>query len=94
MNSHALIHIHALPAGLLEEASEVPRSQRAHPFMPNSVSAIQQGLLKELGIQSVEELFQQIPSNHRLSKPLNLPPALSAESELSRHMTELLRKNF
>jgi len=94
MNSHALIHIHALPAGLLEEASEVPRSKRAHPFMPNSVSAIEQGLFKELGIQSAEELFQQIPSDHRLSKPLNLPPALSAESELSRHMTDLLRKNI
>ena len=71
----------------------MPRSQRAHPFMPNSVPAIKQGLLKELGIKSVEALYQQIPSDHRLSRPLNLPPALSAESELSRHMLSLLVKN-
>ena len=69
------------------------RPVRAHPFMPNSVPAIRQELLAALGVESVDELFAQIPASHRLSRPLNLPAPLSEESELSRHMRELLDLN-
>jgi glycine dehydrogenase subunit 1 len=55
--------------------------------------AARQALLDELGVASSNELFEQIPESHRLSRPLELPPALSAESELRRHMTGLLAKN-
>jgi glycine dehydrogenase subunit 1 len=61
--------------------------------MPNSVPAARQALQDELGVASVEELFAQIPASHRLQRPLDLPPTLSAESELRRHMTALLAKN-
>ena len=67
--------------------------QRPHPFMPNSVPAIKQELMAGLGIRTVEELFAQIPADHRLSAPLKLPPSLSAESELNRHMLGILGKN-
>lgn len=67
--------------------------RRAHPFMPNSVDSIKQQLLDELGIDSVETLFEQIPSSHRLSGTLDFPPTLSAEVELNRHMSTLLAKN-
>lgn len=66
---------------------------RPHPFMPNSVPAIRKEMLDTLGIDSVEPLFSQIPATHRLRRPLDLPDALSSESELRRHMTELLSKN-
>ena len=66
---------------------------RAHPYMPNSVPAIRRELLAALGIDSVETLFSQIPADHRLRKPLELPPALTSESELRRHMSDLLSKN-
>ena len=66
---------------------------RAHPYMPNSVPAVRRQLLASLGIDSVETLFAQIPADHRLRKPLELPPALTAESELRRHMSDLLSKN-
>ena len=46
-----------------------------------------------LGIDSIEPLFSQIPVDHRLKKPLDLPEALSSESELRRHMSGLLSKN-
>ena len=71
----------------------MPAVQRAHPFMPNSVPAIKQQLLRALGIDSVEQLFAQIPAEHRLREPLALPPALSAETELSRHMVSILSRN-
>ena len=61
--------------------------------MPNSVPAIRRQLLDALGIRSVEELFEQIPRSHRYPGPLNLPPALSSELELRRHMLGLLGKN-
>ena len=66
---------------------------RPHPFMPNSVPATQREMLAALGIDSIEPLFAQIPADHRLKKALDLPEALSSESELRRHMTELLSKN-
>ncbi len=66
---------------------------RAHPYMPNSVPAVRRRLLAALGIDSVETLFSQIPDDHRLKKPLRLPPALTSESELRRHMCDLLSKN-
>ena len=66
---------------------------RPHPFMPNSVPATQQEMMGALGIDSIEPLFSQIPAEHRLKKPLDLPAALSSESELRRHMSALLSKN-
>lgn len=71
----------------------MPREQRAHPYMPNSVAQIKQQLMTELGIDSIDELFAQIPQQHRLHRALDLPPALSSESELSRHMRDLLARN-
>jgi glycine dehydrogenase subunit 1 len=68
--------------------------QRSHPFMPNSVPAIKQQLMRSLGIDSIDALFAQIPADHRVREPLSLPPALSAESELSRHMIGILSRNL
>jgi glycine dehydrogenase subunit 1 len=69
------------------------KGQRAHPYMPNSVPAIHQEMLDALGVDTIDELFEQIPADHRLTKALQLPPALTSESELRRHMLELLSKN-
>jgi glycine dehydrogenase subunit 1 len=61
--------------------------------MPNSVPAIKAELMAALGIDSVDELFEQIPAEHRLKAPLELPPTISSEAALSRHMNGLLNKN-
>jgi glycine dehydrogenase subunit 1 len=61
--------------------------------MPNSVPALRDEILGTLGVDSIEQLFEQIPPEHRLQAPLNLPPAITAESELRRHMLGLLAKN-
>ena len=66
---------------------------RPHPYMPNSVPAIRQEMMEALGVDSVETLFSQIPHEHRLKTPLDLPPALTSESELRRHLRELLSRN-
>jgi glycine dehydrogenase subunit 1 len=66
---------------------------QAHPWMANSTAATQQEMLAAIGARSIAELFEQIPADHRLRRPLNLPPALVSEAELSRHLVDLLRRN-
>ena len=66
---------------------------RPHPFMPNSVPAVRRQLLDALNVADAEELFEQIPPDHRYRAPLNLPPAMSSELELRRHMLGLLGRN-
>ncbi len=60
-------------------------------YIPNTRH--QQGeMLKELGMGSPEQLFESIPEEARLKKPLDLPKALS-EPELVKHMQEIAGKN-
>lgn len=66
---------------------------RAHPFMPNSAAAVKSALLGELGLAGTETLFAQIPAAHRLQGLPDLPPALTSEVELSRHLHGLLDRN-
>ena len=68
-------------------------SHRAHPFMPNSTEAARAELLQAIGAASVEELFEQIPQEHRLLGGLGLPPPLTSEAALRRHLHETLSKN-
>ncbi len=64
-----------------------------HPYIPNSVPEIQQQMLGEIGLQSLEDLHAEIPEQLKLKENLNLPKALSAESTLRRHVEQLLEKN-
>ena len=50
-------------------------------------------MLDAIGAGSIEELFAQIPASHRLRGELDLPPALTSEVELSRHLRDLLGRN-
>ena len=45
-------------------------------------------MLKAIGAESIEELFDVIPEELRLGRSLDLPSAMS-EIELTRHMGEL-----
>ncbi|MDP6805975.1 MAG: aminomethyl-transferring glycine dehydrogenase subunit GcvPA [Rhodospirillales bacterium] len=67
--------------------------ETAHPYMANSPAAVKDEMMKEVGIENIEELFQQIPADHRLVRPFDLPPQLLSEAELKRHMTETLARN-
>ena len=65
---------------------------KAHPYIPNSVKEIKEQMMKEIGIKSIEELYNDVPEKFRLKRRLNLPEALS-ELELVKHVDELLSKN-
>jgi glycine dehydrogenase subunit 1 len=64
-----------------------------HPWMANSTPEAKAAMLAAIGANSIESLFAQIPEDHRYTGKLDLPPALSSEAALKRHMLELLRKN-
>lgn len=50
-------------------------------------------MLDRLGIDSVDELYDDVPQAARLKEPLNIGRALD-EMSLSRHMTDLARQNW
>ncbi len=64
-----------------------------HPFMANSVAEIRQEMLDAIGAPSTETLFEQIPADHRVQRPVVLPSALRSEVALRRHINGLLAKN-
>ncbi len=49
-------------------------------------------MLSAIGVESIEELFRDVPEGVRLRRELQLPPALS-EAELQRHLSELASRN-
>ncbi|MGE0214250.1 aminomethyl-transferring glycine dehydrogenase subunit GcvPA [Mycolicibacterium sp.] len=66
---------------------------RAHPYMPNSTAEAQAKMLAAVGVDNVEALFEQIPADHLMTRPLNLPAGIRAEATLDRRMRTLLREN-
>ena len=67
--------------------------RQAHPYMANSAPGVKEEMLAAVGVASTDELYEQIPANHRLEGGLNLPPTLRSEVDLRRHMTRTLAKN-
>ncbi|KAA2261475.1 aminomethyl-transferring glycine dehydrogenase subunit GcvPA [Solihabitans fulvus] len=65
----------------------------AHPYIPNSVPAVRERMLKAVGAASVEEFYADIPESIRLRRPLDLPAPLRSEAELVRHLDGLLARN-
>jgi glycine dehydrogenase subunit 1 len=49
-------------------------------------------MLATIGVDSINELFEQVPAGLRLARPLDLEPALS-EPELVAHLSELAAQN-
>ncbi len=61
------------------------------PYLLNT-PADQKVMLERIGVASLEDLFAPIPAELRLSRPLEIPPAL-AEMELTRHIAKLAERN-
>jgi len=69
------------------------REKRVHPYIPNSVPEVKARMMEEIGIDDIEALYADIPESLRFEGKLNLPPPLSSEIELKRHMEQILLKN-
>jgi glycine dehydrogenase subunit 1 len=69
------------------------QGKRVYPYIPNSVPEIKEQMLKEIGASKIEDLYADIPENLRFKGELNLPPPLTSEDALKRHMHEIFAKN-
>lgn len=63
----------------------------SHRYIPLT-SGEEKEMLQAVGVERFEDLIQAIPSHLRLSRPLDVPPALS-EMALSREVRRLAQKN-
>jgi len=61
--------------------------------MANATPEAKAAMLAAIGAPDIASLFAQIPAEHRFRGTLDLPPALTSEVALKRHMLELLKKN-
>lgn len=64
-----------------------------HPYIPNSEPTVRAEMLKEIGVNSIEELYVDIPESLRFRGEMNLPKPLLSEVELRKHFERLLAKN-
>jgi glycine dehydrogenase subunit 1 len=63
-----------------------------HPYIPNSKPETKDAMMREVGIQSIDELYSDVPKQFMLKRRLRLPSPL-AEYEVKRHVESLLAKN-
>lgn len=64
-----------------------------HPYIPNSVPEIKEKMLQEIGIDSVEDIFKEIPEHLRFRGEMKLPEPILSEYALKRHVDGILAKN-
>ena len=64
-----------------------------HPYIPNSVPEVEQEMLRQIGLDSLEQLHEEVPDEIILKDLMKLPPAFGSEYELRRHVEGLLKKN-
>lgn len=62
-----------------------------YPYIPNTPQD-EQEMLKAIGLDSMDQLFEDIPKEVRLTKPLNIPDSKS-ELEVSSYLKDLADKN-
>jgi len=68
-------------------------SNFVHPYIPNSAPANKENMMQELGIKDIGELYEDVPERLRFKGKMNIPPAISSELELRKHLTGILNKN-
>jgi glycine dehydrogenase subunit 1 len=64
-----------------------------YPYIPNSVPATKEAMLKAVKARSIEEFYEDVPESIRLKGKMNLPEPLLSEAALVRHVEELLSRN-
>ncbi|MFQ5722457.1 MAG: aminomethyl-transferring glycine dehydrogenase subunit GcvPA, partial [Candidatus Aminicenantales bacterium] len=64
-----------------------------HPYIPNFVAETKEAMLKEIGLEDIDQLYKDIPQALRFKGKMNLPPPLLSEYRLQRHVRDILAKN-
>jgi glycine dehydrogenase subunit 1 len=78
---------------LAEEVAVKRKNDFVHPYIPNSVPAVKEKMLAEVGVKNIDELYEDIPEELRLRKALALPKPKLSELELKRHVEKIMNRN-
>jgi glycine dehydrogenase subunit 1 len=65
----------------------------SHPYIPNSVPAVQEEMLREIGAGSIDEFFECIPDEIKFKGELEMPGPIRSEAGLKRHVEDIASKN-
>jgi len=64
-----------------------------HPYIPNSVPEVKAEMLKQIGVESIDELYSDIPDSLRFKGKMKIPEGFASELSLKQHMEKLLSRN-
>jgi len=64
-----------------------------YPYIPNSVPTIKAQMLKDVGAESADDFFEDVPERLRLKEPMDLPEPFLSEYALKRHVEGVLARN-
>lgn len=64
-----------------------------YPYIPNSTPQMKADMLRSIGVENIEQLYQEIPDKLKFKTRLNLPAPFLAEMDLKKHIESILAKN-
>jgi len=65
---------------------------KPHPYLPTGVEEIRREMMKEIGIDDIDELFKDVPNEVKLKRRLQIPGPYS-ELEVRQQIAKTLEKN-
>ena len=65
----------------------------SHPYIPDSVPEIQEEMLREIGVASLDDLHKNVPELLTLKEALDIPAAFPSEMALRREADRILSRN-
>jgi glycine dehydrogenase subunit 1 len=65
----------------------------SHRFIPNSAPGIREEMLKVIGFDNVDEIYEEIPEDLRFKGDLNIPADPTSEFEVQKRIKGTLAKN-
>jgi len=68
-------------------------TKHTHPYIANSQRGTKEEMMHQIGLKSIEDLYDDIPVEFRLKKPLDLPASGLSEFEVRKHVETLLCTN-
>jgi glycine dehydrogenase subunit 1 len=77
----------------IKEEKQDMSEKFVHPYIPNSVPAVQAEMLESIGAKDIEEFFKPVPDELRFKGLLDLPKPYLSEAGLKRHVEGILAKN-
>lgn len=64
-----------------------------HRFIPNTAPGVREAMLEEIGFDSVDQIYEEIPEELRFKGELNIPKEPSSELEVATRIKSTLAKN-